>query len=80
VLSRETAMTIPKTLKTKKELEALVWERIGLLSISHLEVSGDLVVGWKVKVFGDSRFLMEIQEQVDTIVGDLRQQFDLAPA
>jgi hypothetical protein len=80
VLSRETAMTIPKTLKTKKELEALVWERIGLLSISHLEVSGDQVVGWKVKVFGDSRFLMEIQEQVDTIVGDLRQQFDLAPA
>jgi hypothetical protein len=80
VLRRERAMTIPKTLKTKKELEALVWERIGLLSISHLEIIADPLAGWKIKVFGDSRFVMEYQEQVDAIVKDLRQRFDLAAA
>jgi hypothetical protein len=71
-------MPPPKPLKTKKELEALVWERVDLMSISQMEVLADPNVGWKIKVFADARFVMEYQERVDTIVDDLRQQFDLA--
>jgi hypothetical protein len=63
--------------KTKKELEALVRERMGGMVFSHLEVRPEPTYGWGAFVVANPQVVGECQAQADRAARDLRAHFDL---
>jgi hypothetical protein len=71
-------MSVSKETKTREQLEALIRARVRLLPITKLEVVLDPVVGWSVNAVGDTRFMVEFQQRLESIASELREIYTLA--